>query len=163
MRSIPNFKERKLNHQIHRIKLETDIASATALPFLLWRDRIAPALVAGFLPPITVTGVMIWPPNVENVRNSPLGKYVSKCMTPTIEVVRLLTLVPRAWGAWTHHIWLIGLVCTRPCGFPFAGSRRSSPLREQIANRNRNREIVDESMQSYDGIRQIEGFQAWRN
>jgi hypothetical protein len=108
MRSISNFKELKLYHQIHPIKLGTDIASAIAFLFLLWRHRIAPALVAGFLPPIIVSGVMmIWPPNVENVKNSPLGKYVSKYMTPTIEVVRLLTLAPMAWGAWIHHIWLI--------------------------------------------------------
>ena len=109
MRSIPNFKQRKLYHQIHPIKLGTDIASAIAFLFLLWRHRIVAALVAGFLPPIIVSGVMmIWPPKVENVKNSPLGKYVSKYMSPTIEVVRLLTLVPMAWGAWTHHTWLIG-------------------------------------------------------
>jgi hypothetical protein len=96
MRSISNFKELKLYHQIHPIKLGTDIASAIAFLFLLWRHKIAPAL-------------LIWPPNVENVKNSPLGKYVSKYMTPTIEVVRLLTLVPMAWGAWIHHIWLIVL------------------------------------------------------
>ncbi|HEX8878461.1 MAG TPA: hypothetical protein VF749_00440 [Candidatus Acidoferrum sp.] len=53
--------------------------------------------------------MMIWPPNVENVKNSPFGKYVLQYMTPTIEAVRLLTLVPMAWGAWTHHIWLIEL------------------------------------------------------
>lgn len=110
MRSIPNFKELKLYHQIHPIKLATDIASAIGFLFFLWCHRIAPALVAGFLPPIIVSGVMmIWPPNVENVKNSPLGKYVSKYMTPTIEVVRLLTLVPMAWGAWTLRIWLIML------------------------------------------------------
>ena len=34
MRSIPNFKKRKLYHQIHPIGLGTDIASATAFLFL---------------------------------------------------------------------------------------------------------------------------------
>jgi hypothetical protein len=102
MRSIRNFKELKLYHQIHPIKLATDIASAMAFLFFLWRHRIAPALVAGFIPPIIVSGVMmIWPPDVENVKNSSFGNYVSKYMTPKIEVVRLLTLVPMAWGAWT--------------------------------------------------------------
>lgn len=110
MRSIPNFKERKLYHQIHPIKLGADIGSAIAFLFLLWRHRIVLALVAGFIPPIIVSGVMmIWPPNVETVKNSPFGKYVLQYMTPTIEAVRLLTLVPMGWGAWTHHIWLIGL------------------------------------------------------
>lgn len=95
MRSIPNFKERKLYQQIHPIKLGADIGSAIAFLFLVCRHRIVLALVAGFIPPIIVSGVMmIWPPNVENVKNSPLGKYVLKYMTPTIEAVRLLTPIP---------------------------------------------------------------------
>ena len=110
MRSIPNFKERKLYHQIHPIKRGADIGSAIAFLFLLWRHRIVLALVVGFIPPIIVSRVMmIWPPDVESVKNSPLGRYVLQYMTPTIEAVRLLTLVAMAWVAWTHHIWLIEL------------------------------------------------------
>ena len=52
---------------------------------------------------------MIWLPNLERLKNSRLGNYVSKYMTPTIEVVRLLTLVPMAWGAWVHNLGLIAL------------------------------------------------------
>lgn len=110
MRSIPNFSERRLYHQIHPIKLATDIGSAIAFLFFLWQHRIARALAAGFAPPIIVSGVMMASPlDLEKLKNSRLGRYVSRYMTPAIEVVRLLTLVPMASGAWTHHIWLIVL------------------------------------------------------
>ena len=53
--------------------------------------------------------MIIWPPDLERLKNSSLGRYVSKYMTPTIEAVRFLTLVPMAWGAWIHSFSLIGL------------------------------------------------------
>jgi hypothetical protein len=105
-----NFRERKLYHQIHPLKLATDIGVTPIFLFFLWCHQITNALLVGFLPPIIVSAaMMIWPPDLERLKNSSLGKYVSKYMTPTIEAVRLLTLVPMAWGAWTHRLSLIGL------------------------------------------------------
>jgi hypothetical protein len=43
------------------------------------------------------------------MKNSPLGNYISKYMTSTIEAIRLLSLVPMAWGAWIHNLWSIAL------------------------------------------------------
>lgn len=110
MRPFSNFAEIKLYHQIHPAKLATDIAAAIVFLFFLWHHRVGLALVTGFAPPVIVSGaMMVWPPNVEKLKNSPTGRYIAKYMTQTIEAVRLLTLVPMAWGAWTHHVWLIGL------------------------------------------------------
>jgi hypothetical protein len=39
---------------------------------------------------------------LEVLKASKLGRYVKQYMTPTIEVIRLLTLVPMAYGAWKH-------------------------------------------------------------
>jgi len=105
-----DFRERKLYHQIHPVKLATDIGVTPIFLFFLWRHQIAHALVVGFLPPIMVSSaMMIWPPDLESLKYSSLGSYVSRYMTPIIEAVRLLTLVPMAWGAWTHRLSLIGL------------------------------------------------------
>jgi hypothetical protein len=121
MRPSPNFEERKLYHQIHRIKLATDIGSA--LPFLLflWHHGVAPALVAGFAPPIIVSGVMmIWPPNLQKLKNSRLGNYVSKYMTPTIEVIRSSVFRPIDRER--------PLLCTLLQGNFHLDDRRSAPL-----------------------------------
>ena len=105
-----NFREKKLYHQIHPLKLATDIGVTPVFLFFFWHHQIAPALLVGFVPPVVVSAaMMIWPADLEGLKNSSLGRYVSKHMTPTIEAVRFLTLVPMAWGAWTHRFSLIGL------------------------------------------------------
>jgi hypothetical protein len=105
-----DFREKKLYHQIHPFKLATDIGVTPIFLFSLWRHRIAPALVVGFVPPILVSAaMMIWPPDLEKLKNSALGNYISKYMTPAIEAIRFLTLIPMAWGAWIHSLSLICL------------------------------------------------------
>lgn len=99
-----NFREKKLYHQLHPVKLATDIGVTPIFLFFLCRHRIAPALIAGFFPPVIVSAaMMIWPPDLERLKNSALGNYMSKYMTRIIEAVRLMTLAPMAWGAWTHN------------------------------------------------------------
>ena len=72
-------REKKLYHQIHPFKLATDIGVTPIFLFFLWHHHIARALLVGFVPPIIVSGVMmIWPPNLEKLKNSRLGNYVSK-------------------------------------------------------------------------------------
>ena len=108
-----NFPEKRLYHQIHPLKLATDIGVTPIFLFFLWRHQIVQAALVGFVPPVIVSAaMMIWSPDLERLKNSPLGNYVSKYMTPTIEAVRFLTLVPMAWGAWTHSLrWIaLGLV-----------------------------------------------------
>jgi hypothetical protein len=105
-----DFREKKLYHQIHPFKLTTDIGVTPIFLFFLWQHRIAPAIILGFVPPILVsTAMMIWPPDLEKLQNSALGNYISEYMTPAIEAIRLLSLVPMAWGAWIHDLWLIAL------------------------------------------------------
>jgi hypothetical protein len=105
-----NFREKKLYHQIHPLKLGTDIGVTPIFLFFLWHHQIAHALLVGFVPPVLVSAaMMIWPPDLERLKNSSLGNYVSKYMTPTIEAVRFPTLVPMGWGAWSHKFSLIGL------------------------------------------------------
>lgn len=105
-----DFRDKRLYHQIHPLKLATDIAVTPISLFFLWHHRIAPALVVGLVPPVAVSAaMMIWPPDLERLKTSPLGKYISRYMTPAIEVVRLLTLIPMVLGAWIHDPWFIAL------------------------------------------------------
>jgi hypothetical protein len=79
-----DFRERKLYHQIHPLKLATDIGVTPISLYLLWQRRIAPAIVVGFVPPVVVSVVMmIWPPDLERLKRTALGQYISKYMTPT--------------------------------------------------------------------------------
>jgi hypothetical protein len=105
-----DFREKRLYHQIHPVKLATAIGVTSIFVFFLWQHRLAPALVVGFVPLIFVsTAMMIRPLDLEKLKNSALGNYISKYMTSTIEAMRFLSLVPMAWGAWIHNPWLIAL------------------------------------------------------
>jgi len=105
-----NSREKRVHHQIHPLKLATDIGVTPISLYFLWQHRMAPAIVVGFVPPIIVsTWMMIWPPDLGGMKNSALGNYISEYMIPIVEVVRFLSLVPMAWGAWSRHVWLIAL------------------------------------------------------
>jgi hypothetical protein len=70
-----DFRERRLYHQIHPLKLATDTG---VTPKSLYYRRIAPAIIVGFVPPIAVSAwMMIWPLALEGMKNSALGKYIS--------------------------------------------------------------------------------------
>ena len=107
------FAERKLYHQIHPLKLATDVGVTPVALYCLWVHRPLSAAIVGFVPPIVVSAAMLrWPPDLEPWKASALGRYVGRYMTPLIELVRFLTLAPMAYGAWNHEPgWIvIGLV-----------------------------------------------------
>src|SRR5215831_12697396 len=123
-----NFQEKKLYHQIHPLKLATDIGVTPVATYLLWQHEVWPAVLVAFVPPVVVSlGMMIWTPDLEWLKNSALGRYMGQYMTPLIELVRFLTLVPIAYGAWSHDMgfillglailsvaWCNGLLWKRP-------------------------------------------------
>jgi len=74
-----NSREKRVHHQIHPLKPATDIGVTPISLYFLWQHRMAPAIVVGFVPPIIVsTWMMIWPPDLEGMKNSALGNYISK-------------------------------------------------------------------------------------
>jgi hypothetical protein len=98
-----NLSEKKLYHQIHPLKLGTDISAAVASYHYLWMHQVGPAIAVAFLPPIIVSAAMfLWTPDLERLKQSPFGHYIRRSMTPAIEFWRLLTLIPMAYGAWVH-------------------------------------------------------------
>jgi hypothetical protein len=103
-----NIQEKTLYHQIHPLKLATDIGVTPISLYFVWNHDILPALLVAFVPPVVVSLAMIkWTPDFNKQKDSPMGKYMREYMTPLIELVRFLTLVPMAYGAWAHNIWFI--------------------------------------------------------
>ena len=105
-----DFREKKLYHQIHPVKLATDIGVTPLALYFFWEHRVLPGLLVGFVPPLIVSLAMLkWTPNLEKLKRSAFGRYIKKYMTPFIELTRLLTLVPMAYGAWSHDFRFIVL------------------------------------------------------
>jgi hypothetical protein len=65
-----DFRGKKLYHPIHPLKLATDIGVTPIFLFFLWHHQIVPALLVGFVPPVLVSAaMMIWPPDLERLKN----------------------------------------------------------------------------------------------
>jgi len=110
------FAERVLYHQIHPVKLFTDVSTAFIAAALLWNHRPTPALLVGFLPAVLVSAALMRWANLEPYRASRLGRYVAGFMTHRVEVARFAGLLPLWLGAWFRSplamaagiVWILG-------------------------------------------------------
>jgi hypothetical protein len=101
--------ERLLYHQIHPLKLTTDVATAISAGGLFWMQHAISALLIGFLPSIAVTVALLRFADLERYRVSAFGRYVGRFMSRRVEVARLAGLLPLWGGAWLRRPGLIAL------------------------------------------------------
>ncbi len=101
------FGEKKLYHQIHPLKLGTDISTSIISLYLLWYHYLHFGIVLHYLLPILASIFVISCFDLDDQRNSPLGRYIKKYMSSWMEGTRLggdaVTLV----GAWQHNWFVI--------------------------------------------------------
>jgi len=115
--------EKIVYHQIHPLKLGTDVTAGVVSLFFFWQHRLWLALVLHFGPPIVASALVISLSNLEQQRNSAFGRYVKGMMTRAIEALRLVGDIAVVFGAWFHSsivitsglavivaAWLSGLV-----------------------------------------------------
>lgn len=99
--------ERVLYHQIHPLKLLTDVGTAIVATALFWRHRAGAAILVGFVPSIVITVILLRWADLEPYRRSAFGQYVRRFMTRRVEAARFAGLVPLWGGAWLGRPWLI--------------------------------------------------------
>jgi hypothetical protein len=63
-----NTRERILYHQIHPVKLITDVSSALASVLLFWHHRLGAGLLIGLLPPVLVSFALLRWANLERFK-----------------------------------------------------------------------------------------------
>lgn len=103
------LQEKALYHQIHPLKLATDISAAVVSSYFFWQHSLVLGLVITFVPPIVVSSLMLATLDFSRIRDSAIGRYLRRSMTHTMEAVRLAGMLPMAFGAWYHLPWLIAL------------------------------------------------------
>lgn len=104
-----HLQERLLYHQIHPLKLLTDVSTAVGAAALFWRHQAALAFAVGFLPSIAVSALLLRFADLERYRQARFGRYVERFMTRRVEVARLVGLLPLWGGAWLRRPLVIGL------------------------------------------------------
>lgn len=108
--------EKILYHQIHPLKLFTDVVTAMASTGFFWMHRPLPALIVGFVPSVAITGLLVRWADLERYRASAFGRYMRRFMTRRVELARLAGLIPVWGGAWLRRpaiivlgvAWIVG-------------------------------------------------------
>ena len=94
------LKEKLLFHQVHPAKLATDIGAAIVSLYLLWQHQLVLGLLTHFIPPPIGSAAVIRFAELDSYKNSRLGAYLVRHMTPIAQAARLagdLITVGAAW------------------------------------------------------------------
>lgn len=101
------FREKQLYHQIHPLKLATDISAEIVSLYLFWKRKLLAGLVVAFLPPVIASALIMRLVDLERYKQSAFGRYIRFYMTPPVVVVRMLGTVVTHVGAWYRQPGLI--------------------------------------------------------
>jgi len=104
-----DIRERALYHQIHPVKLFTDVSTSFLSLFFIWQHNLVEGLLIGIVPSIVVSAVVIRFANLEKMKQSSFGRYVGSYMTNNMQAVRLVGQVVGWFGAWYHIVLVIVL------------------------------------------------------
>ena len=99
--------EKALYHQIHPLKLLTDISAEVISLYLFWNRKLLTGLLVIFLPPIIISLLIMRWVDLEPYKRSAFGKYIQKYMTPSVVALRVLGTVITHLGAWYRRPLLV--------------------------------------------------------
>ena len=103
------LQEKSLYHQIHPLKLGTDITAQVVATYFFWMHQLVIGLMVMLIPPIVVSALLVNVLDFTKIKQSAVGRYLKRSMPHGMEALRLLGTVPMVLGAWYHMPWLIGL------------------------------------------------------
>ncbi|MGE5314367.1 MAG: hypothetical protein ACM3Q4_06715 [Acidobacteriota bacterium] len=103
------YQEKLLYHQIHPLKLAVDIGCAAVALVFVWQHDWGLGIFIAFIPSMVVSMYVLKSADLEPLKRSRLGQYISRYMTKTIEWMRTAGLAVAATGAWLHDVNILVL------------------------------------------------------
>jgi hypothetical protein len=103
------LQEKILYHQIHPLKLGTDVSTSVLASLLLWQHRLAPAMLIAFLPALAMTALFIRFADLERQKASGFGRYLRLNMSRAVEAQRFAGQALAWLGVWHHQPTVIAL------------------------------------------------------
>jgi hypothetical protein len=101
------FSEKVLYHQIHPLKLGTDILSGPISLYFLWQHELILGLLLHFAPPVIASALVITFADLRRQQDSAFGRYIKRMMTRAIEAIRFGGDIIMVFGAWYRSPALI--------------------------------------------------------
>ena len=103
------FAKRALYHQVHPVKLATDIVSGLVALVFFAEHRFNPGLVALVFPPALASLYLLAFGRLDHLATTPLGRHVRRSMTASAQILRPVALVAMCVGAWRRQ-WALLIV-----------------------------------------------------
>jgi hypothetical protein len=103
------LEEKKIYHQIHPVKLFTDIVTGFGTVYLLWlHDNLIVAVCLAFIPSTIVSLFLIAKVDLERYKDSAFGMYVRRNMaSKSSDWIRFGGFAVMLTGGWINMLWLI--------------------------------------------------------
>ena len=98
------LKEKVRFHEVHPVKLGTDIASAVVSLYFFWQHDLALGLLTHFIPAPIASAAVIRFANLDRYKRSRLGAYLTRFMTPTAQAARLVGDIGMVFAGWFHSV-----------------------------------------------------------
>lgn len=105
-------RETALLHQVHPAKVGADVTASVISNVLLWHHRLGGGLFVRIALPVAGSAAVLAFADMEQLRDTPQGRYVLRNMGPGAQVTRLGGDVVMAVGAWQRRssVMLVGAV-----------------------------------------------------
>jgi hypothetical protein len=103
-----DLRARAIYHQIHPVKLATDVLTSFVALILLWQRRLTPALVVMLAPPVIVSTALIARGRLDFLVRTRAGVRMVR-MTNYAMALRLAGMLVMAIGGWRHDAALLVL------------------------------------------------------
>ncbi len=105
------LEEKKIYHQIHPVKLFTDIVTGFGAVYLLWlHDNLIVAVCLAFIPSTIVSMILIAKTDLEKYRDSAFGRYLRRHMaSKASDWIRFGGFAVMLTGGWINKLWLIAV------------------------------------------------------
>jgi len=94
--------ERILYHQIHPLKVVTDVSAALMALVLFWHHRLLAGVVVSTVLPAVSSAFLISYADLTPYQHSAAGRYLKRSMTGWMQSLRFVGFAVMLLGAWKH-------------------------------------------------------------
>jgi hypothetical protein len=96
-------------HQVHPVKLATDVGAALVSNVLLWQHKALWGILVRLVPPLFGSALVMRFADLDRLRTTRRGRYVLAHMRASATALRLAGDVTMALGSWLRRPAVIGL------------------------------------------------------
>jgi len=100
--------ERLLYHQIHPVKVGTDVSAALVALVAFWRHRLFGGVVVSIIPPAVSSVLLIMCADLDPYQRSAAGRYLKRSMTGWMQSLRFVGFAVMLLGSWKHARGVVG-------------------------------------------------------